>query len=155
MPHTNWIGVSLCDSAIKEDAKNELIRFWNTFYTHISSVENLRGQAESTKSEEYKESLFNILKDAKDKLPLKEDELRKIQMKIEDLTTVFDEKSMFKTAPNLIKILIRDHSENAKDYLKARVSDKADMELLSEFGQYTLEALIVHVLCLLFSPQQD
>ncbi|PIN11729.1 hypothetical protein CDL12_15666 [Handroanthus impetiginosus] len=75
-------------------------------------------------------------------------------MDIEDTTTKFDEYSMFKSVPNLIKLLIRNNAVNAKDFLKARVCDD-DIELLSVFGQYTIEALIVYVLSMLFSPVQD
>lgn len=71
------------------------------------------------------------------------------------MTILFDDKSMFKSVPNIMKILIRDHDTCAKDYLKARSLKPAEMELLSEFGHYTIEALIVHVLSVLFSAQED
>lgn len=83
--------------------------------------------------------------------PLSEDDLRKIQMEIEDQTILFDETSMFKTAPNIIKILIRNNDVCAKDYLRGRALVKDDIELLSEFGQYTIEALIVHVLGMVYN----
>ena len=57
----------------------------------------------------------------------------------------------FKTAPNIIKILIRNNEESAKDYLRGRANEKDDIELLSEFDQYKLEALIVHVLSMVFN----
>lgn len=64
---------------------------------------------------------------------------------------LFDEESMFKTAPNIIRINIRNNDESAKDYLRGRLLEKEDIELLSEFGQYTIEALIVHVLGMVFN----
>jgi hypothetical protein len=36
-------------------------------------------------------------------------------MKIEDLTMRFDEESMFKTAPNIIRILIKNNDLSAKE----------------------------------------
>lgn len=84
--------------------------------------------------------------DARERLPLSEEEWSKLKIKIEDLTVLFDEECVFKTAPNIIKILIKSNKENAKDYLKKRNLENADIEWLSEseFGQYTIEALRVH-----------
>lgn len=67
---------------------------------------------------------------------------------------VFDEQSMFKTTPNLIKMLISTDKESAKDYLKNKARTNLD-ELLSEFGQYTIEALIVYVLCMVFTSSSN
>lgn len=48
-------------------------------------------------------------------------------------------------------MLIRNDEPSAKDYLKTKVLEKDDIELLSEFGHYTIEALIVHVLGMVFN----
>lgn len=117
-----------------------------------SIKKNQRGH---TKSEQYKQEVFDILHNSKKSLPLSEDELKKIQMKIEDLTMLFDEESMFKTVPNIIKILIRPNQDNAKDYLRRKYLEMDQIELLSEFGQYTIEALIVHVLGMLFNNEES
>ena len=76
-------------------------------------------------------------------------------MEIEDLTIRFDEESVFKSASNIIKILIRKDGNSAKDFLRGWYLDEEDMELLSEFGQYTIEALIVHVLCMVFNSLES
>jgi hypothetical protein len=47
--------------------------------------------------------------------PLSDGELISLQMKIEDLTMRFDEESMFKTAPNIIRILIKNNDLSAKE----------------------------------------
>lgn len=144
--------------------QREQIRFWNEFYdllqkTQISGEQDniseqqddISGQLGQSKSSQYKESVFEILHKSKDRLPLTEKELQKIQMDIENQTSKFDEESMFKTAPNLIKILISSDKVSAKDFLRSKLLENNDIELLSEFGHYTIEALIVHVLCLVFN----
>lgn len=151
MPNSKWVSHLLSNIPRKESEKKELIRFWNQFYTSYLENTNKSGQQGKTKRLQYKEEVFDILHNAKKKFPLKEDELHKIQTEIEDLTMLFDEESMFKTAPNIIRILIRNNDESAKDYLKGRLLEKEDIELLSEFGQYTIEALIVHVLGMVFN----
>lgn len=81
-----------------------------------------------TKGEQYKNKVFDILQKEKDRFPLSEGELLKMQMRIEDLSMNFDEESIFKTTPNIIKILIKDNKINAKDYLKDKVDNNDDIE---------------------------
>lgn len=135
----NWVIKSLNDLPRKDEERNEIIRFWDEFYNYLLQNTNMSGQSGQTRLVQYKEEVFNILHDAKASLPLSEEKLRKIQMEIEDLTIFFDEKSLFKTAPNIIRLL------------RGRVHEKDNMELLSEFGQYRIEALIVHVLGMVFN----
>ncbi|XP_058075836.1 probable DNA-directed RNA polymerase [Magnolia sinica] len=110
----------------------------------------MSGQQGQTKSVQYKEEVFEKFHQQKVRLPLSEEELRNLQIEIEDMTMAFDEKSIFQTIPNIIKILIRNDDISAKDFLKGRELEKEDIEFLSEFGQYTIEALIVHVLSMVF-----
>ncbi|XP_020251012.1 uncharacterized protein LOC109828426, partial [Asparagus officinalis] len=132
MPHKFWIAQSLIDVQRKDEDKEE---------------ESLH----KTKSYQYKEEVFENLRKGKENLSLGEDELRKIQLDIEDLTLKFDEESLFRSVPNIIKILIKNDEECAKDILRKRLKTQKDIELISEFGQYTIEALIVHVLSMLFN----
>lgn len=67
--------------------------------------------------------------DAKKRFPLSEDELKKLQIEIEDRTMLFDEQSMFKTVPNIIKRLIKHDKNNAKDYLKRKLHEMDSIEL--------------------------
>jgi len=150
MTHKHWVTLSLDDMPRKEVEKKELIRFWNEFFTYFLQNTNKSGQQGKTNSVKYKETVFDILENAKARLPLRDEELLEIQKQIENITLLFDEKSMFKTVPDIIKILIRENEESAKDFLRRRALEKDDIELLSEFGQYTLEALIVHVLSMFF-----
>lgn len=153
MPNRNWITKSLVNVPRNEGDKKELIRFWNEFYNYLLE-NNISGEQGQTKSDQYKDNVFEILYKEKARLPLSEEELRKIQMQIEDETMVFKELNVYKSTPNIIRMLIRKNEECAKDYLMGRLLDKDDMELLSEFGQYTIEALIVHVLGMVFNNHE-
>lgn len=155
MPHTNWVTRSLDDIPRKEEEKNELVRFWNEFYTHLFEKTNKSEQHGKSHTVKYKDTVLEILENAKRKLPLNDVELRQIQQQIEDITILFDEKSIFKSASDIMKILIRENEECAKDYLRRRPFEKDDLELLSVFGQYTIEALIVHVLSMFFSSVES
>lgn len=132
----------------KDTEKEELIRFWNQFY---NEEKKRITKKVSTKSEDYKNHVFNVLEEGKAGEPLGKEELRKLQLEIEDMTAAFDEQSIFKTVPNLIRVLINKNEINAKDYLKKHLVLNADKELLYEFGQYTIEALLIHVLSLVFN----
>ena len=149
MSKSKWIKHTLDNIPRNEVEKNELVRFWKDFYNDIQNTkvqENVK-----TKGDLYKNEVFDILQNAKDRFPLSEEELYMIQTRIESLSMMFDEESIFATTPNIIKILIKDNKINAKDYLKDKVDNNDDIELLSEFGQYTIEALIVHVLGMVYN----
>lgn len=109
MAHKNWLNLSFNDIPRKEEEKNEQVRFWNEFYTHLLSQNtNEIVQHSNTNTVKYKETIFDILENAKDRFPLRDEELREIQQDIEDITLLFDEKSMFRSASDIIKILIRE-----------------------------------------------
>lgn len=73
---------------------------------------------------------------------------------------------MFKTTTCLIKLLIKDNEINAKDYVKNQIQTEinkikrkmikklmifvAILAIIDCFGQYTLEAIIIHVLGVMF-----
>ena len=50
-------------------------------------------------------------------IDISNEELLELQKKIEDITSQFDECSIFNEIPNLIKLLIRKDLINAKSYL--------------------------------------
>lgn len=92
MPHTNWVTRSFDDIPRKEEEKNELVRFWNEFYTHLFEKINKSEQHGKSHTVKYKDTVLEILENAKSKFPLNDVELRQIQQEIEDLTILFDEK---------------------------------------------------------------
>ena len=81
-------------------------------------------------------------------------ELFALQSKIEDFTMKFDDTSVFKRSQNLIKQLIRKELPSAKEYLKNCLSTE-DFPLLHQFGHYTLEAIMIHVLGLVFNSVRE
>lgn len=79
----------------------------------------------------YKEEVFSLLESKKGQLPLTEDKLRNLQITIEDLTMNFDEESIYRSAKNIIKLLIGKDLECARDYLRKWGLEADDMELLA------------------------
>lgn len=136
---------------LREDDRKDLYSFWCDFYERIET--GAYSFAPTSKSREYKDKVIEILEEGKDK-ELSSKDLEAMQSQIEDLTMKFDEECLYKTEPNLVKMLIRENEGSAKDYIRKRTKSKQDLleveELLAEFGQYTLEGLIVHVLSMVF-----
>lgn len=76
-------------------------------------------------------------------------------MKIEDITMNFDEYSIFSETPNLRKLLIGKDLICAKDYLYKYLPTNIYNSTIELFGQYTLEAIIIHVLGMLYNSIQQ
>lgn len=111
---------------------------------------------EQSKPSQYKDDVLLLLNSCKKGFPLTDGQLNDIQLKIEDLTMSFDEKSVFKSCPTLIKMLISDdYHVSAKDFLMTRVKSDEDIKMLSVFDQYTIEAIIVYVICQLFTSDTN
>ncbi|XP_039141211.1 DNA polymerase-like [Dioscorea cayenensis subsp. rotundata] len=153
--NNTWVTNSLSDLPLKDEDKTKLIRFWEEFYQYyLSKKEPQRGtNYKASNSGLYKEEVFSLLESKKGKLT--EDELCDLQITIEDKTMNFDEELIYSSTKNIIKLLIAKELECARDYLRKWGFEADDMELLSEFGQYTLEALIVHVLAIVFNPNDS
>lgn len=84
-----------------------------------------------------------------------ENELQKLQMRIEDLTNKFEECSIFNETPNLIKLLIGKDLISAKSYLYKNIPQDIYNSTIAQFGEYTLEAIIIYVLGFLFHSIQE
>lgn len=143
MTHTGWIDRHISDMVLTKEHHLLLLKFWNSFYETVAN--DPKYLFEKTKGREYKDEVFDILERAKDRFPLSADELAKTQQEIENLTMRFDQESLEKTEPNLIKMLIIEEGECAKDYLLRKLP-KGGIdydELLGEFGHYTLETCLL------------
>ncbi|CAN4117913.1 unnamed protein product [Withania somnifera] len=66
----------------------------------------------------------------------------------------FSETNIWREVPAVVESLIDRNDCNAREFIKKIVIGE-DSELLNVFGQYTLEFIAVHVLCLLFSPLDE
>lgn len=72
-------------------------------------------------------------------------------------TQSFEEDNIFKHTPNLVKLLIGIGKELicAKDYLYKSISRDVYQSTIELFGQYTLEAIIIYVLGILYTTIQE
>lgn len=82
-------------------------------------------------------------------------ELEVLQSQIEDLTFQFKDESIFKETSNLIKLLIDKDLINAKFYLYKNLPTDMYNNIITHFGEYTLEAIIIHVLGVAFNSLQE
>uniref|UniRef100_A0A8I7B0N9 Uncharacterized protein n=1 Tax=Hordeum vulgare subsp. vulgare TaxID=112509 RepID=A0A8I7B0N9_HORVV len=80
-------------------------------------------------------------------------ELIDLQNQIANCTMKFDEDNLFKVTPNIVKFLINKEQPNAKQYLKGCLP--SSLPMLKMFGIYTLEAIMIHVLGLVFNTLQE
>lgn len=148
-PHNEDINISSNElgftSEIACTDNNDILdQFWKEFYEKLEIKTN---SYKPSNISIYHNDIFNILKHKKQK-NLSDDELKDLQSQIELQTLSFDENIIFKQYPKMINLLIGDCKITAKEYLKSK---DIDLEILDHFGCYTLEALIIHVLGLVFS----
>lgn len=131
---------------------SSLDKFWNNLYEKLLNNLNLNSES---KVSQYQDVVMNMLYNHQnDKLT--EDELIKLQLCIEDLTTTYgDIKSIYQATPYFINKLISKDQPTAKDFLKSSgLSDDIICDL-NLFDQYTLEAIIIYVLGSLFHCIQE
>jgi len=143
----------------KQKSEKKIYLFLSDLYTALENkivgLQDTMMEDKTTKSQSllYKLEVYNLLLKAKSQNdePLSDIDLRNLQMQIEDSSMKFDESTIYKS--NLIKILIQKDRVSAKDYLLEKLADD-EKQMLDEFGQYTLEALIIYVMSLLFSTAE-
>lgn len=140
------------------EKRGRVLVFWKEFYDYVEEQMAKKPYDEKTANKRYKEGVIALLmkykeenRGADNQVVLNKDKLYKLQLEIENLTMRFDEESMYKSTSDILKRLINPDLECARDFLRTKLTSEEDQELLGEFGQYTLEAIIVYVLCLLFS----
>ena len=126
-----------------------LKEFWSMFYSEIKP---------SMRDINYYDEVFQKLIDFKENHNLKdvsEVELYKLQIKIEKLTMDFNENDIYKSTPNLIMKLIGGNMITAKEYLKGKISNELYNDTIYYFGHYTLEAIIIYVLGILYNCNHE
>lgn len=148
-----WLFKAIKRKPRREEDKQTMFSFYTKVYTTLKD-KYLELYKEKSATSQYKDAVLLKLQEAKTRFPLSEDELRQLQFEIEELSSLFDEESIFSTVPNIIKILIHEDKECCKDVLKNQLEKQEDIDLISEFGHYTIEALIVYEISSLFSAQE-
>lgn len=153
-----WVASSVFPKwSYDKEKRTKFSQFWEEFYiyakVHVGNQFN-----EENANKRYKEGVIALLNEFKNahrgeenRVVADPEELYNLQLKIENLTMHFDEESLFHSTTNILKIMIDPEKESARDFLRTKLTSEEDLSLIAEFGQYTLEALIVHVLCVLFS----
>ncbi|KAI3668635.1 hypothetical protein L1987_88361 [Smallanthus sonchifolius] len=148
MAYTEFLRNTVSVDDLKK--KDIIIDFWKEFYT-----KNFETYQESKTSNRflYKDKVMQILYDFKkmNQKPYSDEALRKLQLEIETLTIMFDEESIHITCNHIMKEIIDPKKESAKDYVLERITSDLDKSIVSDMGQYTLEAIIVYVISLLYS----
>lgn len=126
--------------------------FWDKLYRDIEATSLYKEYGER-----YNEQVIKLLNEYKkenkfsNNMETSENELQKLQMRIEDLTKKFEECSIFNETPNLIKLLIGKDLISAKSYLYKNIPQDIYNTTIAQFGEYTLEAIIIYVLAPTFS----
>nr|YP_010144800.1 hypothetical protein KYW51_mgp25 [Mirabilis jalapa]QQL93531.1 hypothetical protein [Mirabilis jalapa] len=135
---------------------NTIKEFWNQFYRDIEANTIQKGGIDM-----YNSKVFSILNEYKKVNQSNktwnptENELISLQTRIENLTMTFDDKSIFKDTPNLIKLLIGKDPISAKLDLYKNIPTEIYNSTIAQFGEYTLEAIIIHVLGVAFHSVQE
>lgn len=126
--------------------------FWNDYYLRLSYIEN----SKSSSNEILNNTVIQLLINEKIKhnCVFSDTNLIDLQTEIEDLTMMFDEGNIYNSTPNMIKLLINKDLPNAKEYLYSNLPSHY-YPMIKFFGTYTLEALMIHVLGLVFNPIRE
>ena len=150
---------------VGNEDREKVIKFWVSFYDDAirkCEITNIKKCVPMKNDFVYKQIIFKRLDHHRGTNP-SDDVLREIQKFIEESTFEFDEKSMYKTVPNVISDMIKKANQSAspadcsaKDYLLSSTKLTAEeKESLNVFSNYTLEVLIVHVLSTLFNAVES
>lgn len=149
------------------DDRSKVINLWSDFYDDAIKKMEITSYQECvpTKNDSiYKQIVFKRLEECRGSKDLSDDQLRDIQLFIESSTFEFDEKSMYKTVPNAVKMMIlrgeesvkKSSSSSANNFLLKSKKLTAEEKLsLNVFGQHTLEVLLIHVLSVLFNSVES
>nr|WAO26101.1 DNA-directed RNA polymerase [Daucus carota subsp. sativus]WAO26134.1 DNA-directed RNA polymerase [Daucus carota subsp. sativus]WAO26171.1 DNA-directed RNA polymerase [Daucus carota subsp. sativus] len=103
---------------IGSDDREKVIGFWSDFYKTVFELSESTSSYQDcfpTKNDSiYKQIVFKRLEQCRGS-HLSDEQLRNLQLFIEDSTLEFDEKSMYKTVPNAVKMMILRGEESVVD----------------------------------------
>ena len=142
----------------KNENKETLLEsFFQKFYDTLQSNKELNIYDDDSKSNvsHYQDEVIRLLQE-NDPNSLSEEELVKLQTRIEDLTMKYDDiKNIFQLAPDLVKILVNPNKPSAKEYLKNSMKFSSnDLDIINNLNQYSLEVIIIYTLASLFNCVQ-
>lgn len=144
----------LKNTVVMEDEKKKdvVIEFWKSFYAG-PVFEQYQDSMKKTKNALYKDKVIELLEDFKKthSKPYREEDLEKLQLAIESFTILFDEESIHATCHHIMTKLIDPAKVNAKDFVLERLTSEQDKLIVSDMGQFTLEAIIVFVIGQLYN----
>ncbi|GKB67879.1 hypothetical protein Tco_0929291 [Tanacetum coccineum] len=141
---------------LKKETKNAIGIFFKKFYTDLEKSTELVEKLKECRRETAKKEVFELLKANRPQegKPLTNKEKVELQYKIEDLTLTFKDTELFPAAPEIVKMLIKPELPTGKEYLRARKLTDEDHELVGELGTFTVEALLIHVICTLYKTEK-
>ncbi|EMS61822.1 hypothetical protein TRIUR3_06156 [Triticum urartu] len=126
--------------------------FWNDYYAKLLDIDKTK---KTSNVDMYQDDVRKLLINEKKNQNgvFSDTELIDLQNQIANCTMKFDEDNLFKVTPNIVKFLINKDQPNAKQYLKGCLP--SSLPMLKMFGIYTLEAIMIHVLGLVFNTLQE
>jgi hypothetical protein len=127
-------------------------KFWNDLYQELLPNE-ISQKMGRTQVREYQDGVIELLQ-ANKKSSRNYKDMKALQTKIENFTMDFQDINIYQKYPNLISIFISKELPSAKDYL-IKALPQEYLRMLNQFGAYTLEAIMIHVLGMLFNNTRD
>lgn len=124
-------------------------QFWNNLYKEIEVL----SRENKEKNICHNSKIMLLLNECKNR-DMSNQDLYNLQRKIENMSNEFDEYNIFNETPNLINKMIGKDLINAKSYLYKHLPEDIYNSTIDGFGQYTLEAIIIYVIGMLFNSIQ-
>ncbi|GKE84502.1 hypothetical protein Tco_1558244, partial [Tanacetum coccineum] len=141
---------------LKTETKTATGTFFKKFYTDLEKSTEIVELLKESRRNTAKTEVFELLKANRPQegKPLTEKEKVGLQYKVEELTLTFEDADIFSAAPDISKMLIKEELPTTKEYLRGRKLTDEDLELVWELGTFTIEALLIHVLCTLYKIEK-
>lgn len=155
-----WVLSGVFPKYNENEKREKVFMFWEEFYRFAQALVDNKPYDEGTAHKKYKDTVLAMLIDFRKehtvggRVIAEPDELFNLQLEIENMTMYFDEECIFKSSPDILRMIIDEKMECARDFLRSKLKSEDDLALIAVLGHYTLEALIVHVLCVLFSSAE-
>lgn len=147
-----WIEATHSYLPMSRNEREKVIRLWKDFYSDAQNKVLQPGALETCYQDNwgssYKKQVFGLLDKSRGESKTNED-LRKIQLTIEKSTHEYDEESLYKTVPSIMRMLIVEGEVSAKGYILGRKKKLSDIDagILEDLGKYTLSIPFFIFIC--------